>query len=107
MADGFVVDLGALERAAAGVNGTLDEVGRQRPSDIPHEPAAIGHDALAGMLSDFLGRWQRGVDNLVKDGQEIAGRLAANVNAYVTTEQGLNDHFSGILRGGGPDPGVR
>lgn len=110
MAGGFAVDLGALEQAAAGVNGTLDQVGRQRVSDIPHDESAIGHTDLASTLSDFLDRWQRGVDNLAKDGQEIAACLTANTNAYRAVEQGLHEHITRInaeLTGIGADPGVR
>jgi hypothetical protein len=105
MADGFRVDLYALERASAGVNGTLNEVNKQRVSDIPHDSSAIGDGDLAGTLSDFLSRWQRGVDNLAKDGQEISTRLTANVNAYVKVEQGVAGQFDGILQGSGADPG--
>lgn len=105
MADGFRVDLFALERAAAGVNGTLDEVNKQQVSDIPHDPSAIGDGDLASVLSDFLDRWQRGVKNLAQDGQQIATRLTANVAAYVQVEQGIAGQFTGILSGPGSDPG--
>ena len=105
MGDGFRVDLYALERAAAGVNGTLNEVNKQQVSDIPHDSSAIGHDDLASTLSDFLDRWQRGVNHLAEDGQQIATRLTANVNAYVKVEKGLAGQFNGILQGSSADPG--
>lgn len=104
MADGFKVNLYALERAAAGVDGTLDEVNKQKVTDIPHDPSVIGHEDLASTVSDFLDRWQRGVDNLAQDGQQIADRLTANTNAYVAVEQRVAGQFDGILQGGN-DPG--
>jgi hypothetical protein len=110
MANGFEVDLEALEKAASGVNGTLDEMYAQKVSDIPHDRSAIGHEELADTLSDFLSRWQRGVDNLSKDGEEIAARLTANVQAYRKTETDLHNHLrrvNGELQGTGEDPGVR
>jgi hypothetical protein len=107
MAGGYRVDLYALERASAGVNGTLDDVERHRLGEIPHSTSVVGHHHLASTLSDFLSRWQRGVDNLAKDGREIAARLAANVNAYVKVEQGLHGQFTGLLTGSGTDPGTR
>jgi hypothetical protein len=110
MAGGFRVDLSALEQAAAGVNGTLEEVSQRSVGEIPHDASAIGHQGLADTLSDFLDRWQRGVDNLATDGQQIASRLTANVNAYRKVEQDLHDHITrinGELQGGGADPGVR
>jgi hypothetical protein len=108
MGDGFRVDMGALERAAAGVDGTLDEVSQQKVSDIPHDDAALGHAGLAAALSDFCGRWQQGVDDLAKDGREIAARLTASVAVYRKAEQNIEDRITGgILVGPGPDPGVQ
>jgi hypothetical protein len=106
MADGFMVDMGALERAASGVDGTLDEAARQTVSDIPHDEAAFGHELLASTVSDFCSRWQKGVDNLTKDGREIAARLTANVRLYRKAEQDIkNSITNGILVGHGSDPG--
>lgn len=105
MAEGFKVDLYALERASAGVSGTLDEVNKQNVTNIPHDSSAIGHDNLASTLSDFLDRWQRGVNNLAQDGQQIADRLTANTNGYVAAEQHIAGQFNGILQGSGADPG--
>ena len=107
MAESFRVDLHALEEAAAGVNGVLDEISVRKVSSIPHAASAIGHDGLAGTLSDFLGRWERGVDNLAKDGQEIASRLTANVNAYHRVDQAAQHELDGILQGMGTDPGAQ
>ena len=106
MGDGFLVDMGALERAAAGVHGTLDEAAQQTVSDIPHDEAAFGHDRLASTVSDFCSRWQTGVDNLTKDGREIAARLTANVKLYRKAERDIESKItSGILVGHGLDPG--
>jgi hypothetical protein len=107
MSGGFRVDLHALEKAAAGVNGTLDEVSRQSVKSIPHDSSAAGHDGFGKTLSDFLDRWQRGVDNLAKDGQEISARLTANVKAYRKADQGVQDEISGIVQGRGTDPGMK
>jgi hypothetical protein len=109
MAEGFSVDLAALEEASSGVNGTLDQVSAQSVSSISCDRSAIGHDNLASTLSDFLSRWQRGVDNLAKDGREIAGRLTANVKAYRQVENDTHDQIRqihGELTGPGADPGV-
>ncbi len=53
MSAGFSVDLAALEQAAAGVNGTLDELSQQSVSDIPHDSSAIGHERLASTVTDL------------------------------------------------------
>lgn len=106
MGEHYQVDLEALEKAATGVNGTLDEISIQKVSDIPHDEAEVGHEELASTFSDFLDRWQRGVDNLAKDGKEIAARLTANVNAYRRVEEHTHKHFHGLLRGT-TDPAVK
>lgn len=102
---GFRVDLGALEQAAEGVSGTLREASRQKISDIDRDEAAIGHDRLAETVTDFCDRWQLGVENLAKDGKEIAGRLGDSVRAYAAVERKVQGHMDGILqRASGPDP---
>ena len=109
MADGFRVDLAALQQASQGVGGVVDEVAAQGVGDIPHGSDAIGHAGLAGTFSDFLSRWARGVDNLASDGREIASRLTANVNAYTEAEQNVHSHITTVgseLEGTGTDPGA-
>ncbi|MCX4747341.1 hypothetical protein OG455_17740 [Kitasatospora sp. NBC_01287] len=106
MGEGYRVDLHALQQAAAGVNGTLDELNQQSVSGIPHDPTAIGNGDLASTLGDFLDRWQRGVSNLAKDGQEIAARLTASLNAYRRADQSTADQLTGTLQGNGADPGA-
>jgi hypothetical protein len=107
MTDGFSVDLAALGQAAEGVNGTLDEVSLQSVSSIPHSASGIGHEQLASTLADFCDRWQRGVNNLTKDGREIATRLSLNVSAYRKADQDTHDKINAIFGGTGPDPGAR
>jgi hypothetical protein len=103
MAEGFRVDLEALQQAADGVNGTLDQLSEHKVSDI--DRSAFGHDHLGDTVADFGDRWQRGVENLAKDGREIAGRLTDSVRTYRKVEEGLHDHLQGILqRFTGPDP---
>ncbi|MEY9943117.1 hypothetical protein [Kitasatospora sp. GAS1066B] len=106
MAGDYHVDLQALTEAASGVNETLDRTCVQKVSDIPHDESAIGHHALASTLSDFLDRWQRGVDNLAKDGEEIATRLTANVKAYRNADQAVYGQLNQILTGNN-DPGEK
>ena len=106
MADGFWVDMGALERAAAGIDGTLDEVVQQPIDAVSHSGSAFGHARLAGTVSNFCSRWQTGVDNLTKDGREIAARLTASVKVYRKAEQNIQNKITnGILAGRGVDPG--
>lgn len=107
MAGGFSVDIGALQGAANGVNGILDQVDEQKLSAIKGSRAAVGHEHLAATVSDFCGRWQIGLDHLAKDGREIADRLLACAKAYDTVDRGGASLMDGILaRPDGADPGA-
>jgi hypothetical protein len=106
MAGGFRVDLVALDQAADGVNGTIDMVSQRQVSDISFERSAVGNDQLAAGMSDFLGRWQRGVNNLASDGRQIAARLTQNADNYSKADKSARAGADGIFEGKGTDPGV-
>jgi hypothetical protein len=107
MAGGFRVDLLALDQAADGVNGTIDMVSQQQVGDIPFDQSALGNDQLAASMSDFLSRWQRGVNNLASDGRQIANRLTENANNYRKADHSAQAGADGIFQGSGTDPGMR
>jgi len=100
VSDGFRVDLGALSEASQGIDGVLYDVSNNKVSDIKVDNSAVGHDRLAGSISDFCDRWDRGVNNLAKDGQAVSDRLRANVAAYDKAEKATTGMFSST----GPDP---
>lgn len=105
---GFKVDLGALEIAAQGVNNTLDQLAARKVNDIGGNQADYGNDDLASTVADFCDRWEIGVENLAKDGQEIADRLSKSVAGYLTVDSHLKGMFDGVLqRSTGQDPGAR
>ncbi|TDP98087.1 hypothetical protein [Labedaea rhizosphaerae] len=107
MGDGFSVDLGALENAASGVNSTLYELQKKKVKDIDADEGDYGEGDLGGTVSDFCERWELGVENLAKDGQEIAGRLSKSVQQYLLVDKNLKGYMDGILqRSSGEDPGV-
>lgn len=107
MADGFRVDLSALEDAAAGVNRTLAELKAHKVSDLAGSKDEYGHDDLAETVADFCTRWELGVENLAKDAQQVATRLSQSVQAYLQVDQAAQGMFDGILqRTTGEDPGV-
>ncbi len=106
--DGFAVDIGALERAAAGIDDILDEATGRRVSGLRCDQAAVGDAGLAGALQDFCSRWQRGIGNLTKDGREMAARLAVCAETYRRAEQDTRDRIAnGVLYGPGQDPAAR
>jgi hypothetical protein len=105
VADGFRVDLGALEDAAIGINQTLHRLKAQRIDDLDGRKADYGHQRLADTIADFCDRWEIGVEHLATDGQEIASRLSHSVQAYLKADQTAKGRMDGIFqRPTGPDP---
>lgn len=104
MADGFSVDLKALIEAAGGVAGTLQAMGGQKVADIDADKSAFGHDHLGGTVSNFCTRWAIGVDNLAKDSQEVATRLARSAEVYLKLDLAGQKQMDTLLQGLGPDP---
>jgi hypothetical protein len=107
--DGFKVDLGALEDAAAGVNTVLDDLKAKKVADIGGRKADFGHDDLGDTVADFCSRWEIGVEHLAKDGQEVSDRLTKCVEAYLRVDKNLKcTDAQGTrrdLRPDGVDPG--
>ncbi|MFJ8672585.1 hypothetical protein [Streptomyces sp. NPDC093589] len=107
MSEGFRVDLGALEKAAEGVNATLNDLKEKKVSDLDGDQGDFGHEQLAETVSDFCDRWELGIEHLAKDGQEVAFRLSKSVQNYMEIDAALKGHLDGILeRHSGRDPGV-
>ncbi|MFB8240505.1 hypothetical protein ACFC58_28585 [Kitasatospora purpeofusca] len=108
MADGFKVDLGALESAASGITETLAKLQFKKVSDLDPRKEDIGHAHLADVLEKFCTRWELGVENLAKDARTVSQRLNLSVKAYREVDGRIVGHLSGTLgRDSGGDPGVK
>ncbi|MFB7911217.1 hypothetical protein [Kitasatospora sp. NPDC056076] len=108
MAEGFKVDLEALDNAASGITDTLAKLHFKKVSDLDHKKEDIGHSHLADVLGKFCTRWEIGVENLAKDATQVSQRLNASVKAYREMEGQLVGHLHGTLsRDSGDDPGAK
>jgi len=83
----FSVDLEALEDAAAGITATMNDLQRHGAREIEAAPTMTGHAAVATALTLFGDRWQRGIENLARDAQAIAGRLSFSVQDYLASAE--------------------
>ena len=107
MSGGFRVDLGALEDAAAGINMTLEAVGKARIDTVDGQKADYGHDHLADTIADFCDRWEIGVEHLANDGRQVAQRLSQSVQDYRKVDAAAKGRMNEILqRPTGPDPAM-
>jgi hypothetical protein len=105
MGDGFRVDLGALEDAAAGINMTLEDLRQARVDSLDGASGDYGNDHLANTVKDFCDRWEIGIEHLVTDGQEVATRLSQSVQDYRRSDSAAAGRMRGILQNNaGPDP---
>jgi hypothetical protein len=108
MSEGFRVDLGALERAAEGVNETLTGLKAAQVDALDGNAADYGHDHLAGTIKDFCDRWHVGVEHLAADGREVAKRLNDSVEAYLAADKTAKGRMDGIYQSASaPDPAAK
>jgi hypothetical protein len=98
--DEFYVDLEALEKAASGINTTLDAMATKKVSDVDSPRESFGHDELASAVEDFCDRWNIGVENLATDGSEVADRLNQCVKRYQAAEFATRIHLHRAGGGG-------
>jgi hypothetical protein len=82
----FEVDLPALVRAAQGMTEAVQLVRSKDVHDLVPTTTSLGHSAVRDATAEFTDRWERGVNNLVRDVEEIAGRLGQVAMNYVETD---------------------
>lgn len=86
---GFQVDPDALLDAAEGVSSATDMLRQKDISSIDPSTAHVGDDDLAHAMSDFTERWQVGVQNMIKDGDEFTQRLKDTYTAYTGVDESV------------------
>jgi hypothetical protein len=106
MAEGFLVDLGALDAAATGIVDTMDQMATRRVEEL-QLAGDVGHRGLADMVGQFCRRWNIGVTNLEADVDSVVSRLVECVSAYRQTDEAVQAGFAGVIqRETGDDPGM-
>jgi len=114
MADGFTVDIDALDETAQGIKGVIDDLGKLGISEeaevgrgftgLSLNGLQVGYSPLQSALGGFFGRWQWGVRTLVQDGNEIAQRLGLAVGAYHDAEQTVIGAAKDVVNAAVGDP---
>ncbi|GAA0629107.1 hypothetical protein GCM10009547_35920 [Sporichthya brevicatena] len=97
MAGGFQVDLEALIGASKGVLDLARDFQNTDVKNFLPDQSAAGSTALAKALDEFGDRWNRGIDNLMKDSTEIAGRLGETAVAYIEADRAVAQTFRDLL----------
>jgi hypothetical protein len=108
VADGFQVDLGALEGAVEGINDTLAQLQAAPVDSLDGTAADYGHDDLADTVATFCDRWEIGIEHLATDARQIAQRLNDSLKAYLAADTTARGRMDGIFGSpAGPDPGAK
>ena len=98
-----VVDLAAvgvgdgLGAGQVGIAALVDDV-----VDLVPTETDLGSDVVWSAVGEFKDRWERGMNNLVGDVQELSGRLGKVVMNYAELDQNGTTTFDGVaaeLRG--------
>jgi hypothetical protein len=89
----FSVNLDTLADTATAISAVMAELESNPIKRIDCPSSAFGHQPLANAVRDFCDRWQIGVEALVKDGAELADRLAQSVNTYIQAENTAIEGF--------------
>lgn len=102
--DGFHVDVDALKDAGLGLADLLAALDELKVEDIDCQRTFIGHPGLADSYDSFTTRWNIGVANLTKDGQQLSRRLINAAGAYIEIDTAHQHQLTGLLDGLGTDP---
>jgi hypothetical protein len=80
----FAVDMQSLYDAAKGTSDALKLFKDKDVEDLVPELDDLGdHDGLRDAVDDFRDRWEEGMNNLMEDSEEIAGRLSKILTNYL------------------------
>lgn len=91
----FEVDLQSLVQAAQGLSETVQLFKDKDVEDLVPTEESLGHDAVWGAVAEFKDRWERGMNNLVEDVEEMSGRLGKVAMNYADFDK----HGASTLRG--------
>lgn len=86
----FEVDLVSLGQAAQGLSDTVSLFKDQDVEDLVPSEGALGSSVVWDAVAEFKDRWEEGMNNLVHDVEEMAGRLGKiALNYYELDQRGL------------------
>ncbi|MGH8869770.1 MAG: hypothetical protein ACRDYU_17475 [Actinomycetes bacterium] len=83
----FEVDLQSVAEAAKGMADTIQLFKDQDVEDLVPTEDDVGHEAVWGAVSEFKDRWELGMNNLVEDVEEMAGRLGKIAMNYAEFDE--------------------
>ena len=101
----FAVDLEALVKAAQATAEAVTSVKDHDISDFVPGEAALGSAVVWSAVDEFQERWERGVNDMVRDIEECSGRIGKVALTYAEFDQGGYESLSAL--GNGTTPRLR
>ncbi|NHC12939.1 hypothetical protein [Motilibacter deserti] len=92
----FEVDLQSLAAAAQGVAETVQLFKDKDVEDLVPGEAALGSDVVWSAVEEFKDRWERGMNNLVGDVEEMGGRLGQVATNYAEFDAQGNERMTAV-----------
>ncbi|MEV7397654.1 hypothetical protein [Aeromicrobium sp. NPDC092404] len=94
----FEVDLQALVKAAQGTAESVQLFKDKDVEDLVPTEGDVGVDEVWDALDEFKDRWERGMNNLVKDVEEVAGRLGKIAMNYAEFDKAGNETLNAVAK---------
>ncbi|MFC6287287.1 WXG100 family type VII secretion target [Nocardioides sp. GCM10027113] len=83
----YEVDLQSLAAAASGLNDSVQLMRDHDVEDLVPGEADLGSAVVWAAVEEFRNRWEEGLNNLVHDVEEMAGRLGRIAMNYHEADQ--------------------
>jgi hypothetical protein len=92
----FEVDLQSLVRAAQGTAETVQLFKDEDVEDLVPSEGDLGSETVWAAVEEFKDRWEEGMNNLVGDVEEMAGRLGKIAMNYAEFDKDGRTRFGGV-----------
>ena len=83
----FAVDLQALVTAAQETAAAVQDVKDHDVEDFVPDEDTLGSDTVWAAVDEFQSRWERGVNDMVGDVEEVSGRIGKVAMTYAEFDQ--------------------
>ncbi len=83
----YEVDLQSLGAAAQGLNDSIQLMKDNDVEDLVPSEGDLGSSVVWDAVDEFKNRWEEGLNNLMHDVEEMAGRIGKIAMNYYETDQ--------------------
>lgn len=92
----FEVDLQSLVSAAKGTSETVQLFKDKDVEDLVPSESDLGSSVVWAAVDEFKNRWEEGMNNLVQDVEEMAGRLSKIAMNYAEFDKAGNEKLTAV-----------